>query len=142
VFLSDYRFEQRVPSALLPPGTKSWRVVELSLRVPWYIAALRDPLEQCSRELMLAYEADLVDLIESSRDSIKAIHRVVPPRNGHAEWVIEPVTSVWRLTDPYVSGCSVWLFEGAHGGQTYWPRVAGQVSDEASRELVMCLSRD
>jgi hypothetical protein len=91
---------------------------------------------------MLAYEADLVDLIETSPGSINAIHRVVPPRNDRTDWVIEQVASVWRFADQCVPGGNYWLFEGAHGAQTYWPRVGVQMAEGACRELVVRLSRD
>jgi hypothetical protein len=138
VFLSDLRFQHHVPPALLPPGTKSWRVVELSLHVPWYIATVRDANEPCTRDLMLAYEADLVALIEASREAIQAIHRVVPAPAG-GEWLIEQLESIWLITEAAIPNGRWWQFVGRRGSDIRWPRRPDKSTATEHRELVMSL---
>lgn len=138
MFLSDLRFEHHLPPALLPPGTKSWRVVELSLHVPWYIATVRDASESCARDLMLAYEADLVALIEASKEAIQAIHRVTPASAGK-DWLIEPLESVWLITEESTPGARWWQFVGRRGCDVRWPKQSGKSTAAGNRKLVMSL---
>jgi hypothetical protein len=136
VFLSDPHFEQRIPPALLPPGGRSWRVVELSLSVPWFIVTLRDRADECLRKLMVAYEADLLELISTEKAQIRAIHRVRPPRQPHTDWVIEPLQEVWMAT---TSASRWWQFIDSHGFETSWPKRAREQDAVVTRELILSL---
>lgn len=136
MFVSEPHFEQRVPPALLPPGGRSWRVVELSLSVPWFIVTLMDCADQCLRKLMVAYEADLLELIGIERAQIRAIHRVTPPRHPQTDWAIKPIQEVWMAT----SGASrCWLFIDANGIETLWPKHPCEQITVTSRQLVLSL---
>lgn len=136
VLVSEPHFEQRVPPALLPPGGRSWRVVELSLSVPWFIVTLMDCADQCLRKLMVAYEADLLELISIERAQIRAIHRVTPPRHPQTDWLIKPIQEVWMST----SGASrSWLFIDANGIETLWPKHPCEQITVTSRQLILSL---
>jgi len=135
VFLSDLRFEHQIPPALLPPEAQGWRVIELSLHVPWYIASIRDAEEHCTRDLMFAFEADLVRLIETDRVCLVALHRVFPEAHGRG-WRIAPISSVWRVFPQ--NGLPAWVFSGPNGEIAAWPRTASGITRE--KELVVALT--
>ncbi|MGQ0598606.1 hypothetical protein [Aquabacterium sp.] len=136
MFLSDPHFEQRVPPALLPPGGRSWRVVELSLSVPWFIVTLRERADECLRKLMVAYEADLLELIGREKQQILAIHRVSPPRRPHTDWAIEPLQEIWMATS---SATRWWQFIDSSGTETCWPKSTPKQHAAVSRQLIMSL---
>lgn len=136
VFVSEPHFEQRVPPALLPPGGRSWRVVELSLSVPWFIVTLKNCADHCLRKLMVAYESDLLELIRMEGAQIRAIHKVTPPKQPNKEWAIDPLQEVWMATTP---GARWWQFIDANGAETLWPRRAQEGGLAVSRQLILLL---
>lgn len=112
--------------------------MELSLHVPWYIATVRDANEPCARDLMLAYEADLVALIETSKEAIQSIHRVTPASAGK-DWLIEPLESVWLITEENTPSARWWQFVGRRGCNVRWPKQSGKSTRAENRKLVMSL---
>lgn len=136
VFLSETRFEHHVPPALLPPGARGWRVVELSLHVPWFIVTMRDHPDDCSRELMVAYEADLVDLVTQAKAQIRAIHRVVPASLNRAQWGIEPLHEVRVVTSTSSPSTRWWEFVGTCGTEISWPKTKLPQDMSLQRELI------
>lgn len=122
MFLSEKRFAHHVPPAFLPPGAQGWRVVELSLHMPWFIVTMRDHPEDCLRELMVAFEADLVAIVTEAKTRIQAIHRVVPTKQNRNRWSIEALSEVRVVTSPSSSDSTWWEFISTNGTETCWPK--------------------
>ncbi|KGM40409.1 hypothetical protein JY96_11210 [Aquabacterium sp. NJ1] len=118
MFMTYPEMEHPIPLSLLPPGAKVWRAVELSLRLPWFLAVVEDPVEEVFRDLLLSSEMDVAQLIEESPEAIKQLE-VVSPEYADSRWSMRRVKSIWKIVEP--SGFTQWIYGHDDGTKSYCP---------------------
>jgi len=100
MFVTSPQFEQPMPLGLVPPGSRFWRALELSLNVPWFIVALRQHLGDAPvlRNIFLSTDADLRAFLESDlAASVVSLGALVPPNYGHKrQWKLQGIRRVWE----------------------------------------------
>jgi hypothetical protein len=69
MFVTHCQFEQAFPSGLAAQGSRYWRAVELSLRMPWMVLTIREDAAERAfeRTLLLSHGADLSGLLRTHR---------------------------------------------------------------------------
>ncbi|WP_228513003.1 hypothetical protein, partial [Vibrio vulnificus] len=78
---------------------KLWRAVELSLRLPWFIAVIEDPEEDVCRDLLLSSEMELAQLIQDCPHAIRSLDIVCPDRY-EPRWAMHKVKKIWKQVEP------------------------------------------
>ena len=118
MFMTYETFENPIPAPLLPPGAKSWRALELSLRLPWFLACIEDPEEEFLRDLLLASESDLASLILESPQAIKRVE-MMEPSSSELSWRMRKINRIWKKAES--SGFTQWIFEHDDGSRSFCP---------------------
>lgn len=120
MFLTYPHFEQAMPSGLAHQGSRYWRAVEISMRMPWIMLTLieegRDGAFE--RTVLLSNAADLVSVIGTHRaSSFRGLHVV-----SHAAlagegvgWESRPVRRVWRDSGDCEGQHGLLIFEDGAG---------------------------
>jgi hypothetical protein len=129
MFLTYPHFEQAMPSGLAPQGSRFWRAVEVSLRMPWLVLTL---LEQSGggefeRTVLLSNSSDLVSVVGTHQaQSFRGLHLVAHASlsGDGSGWVSRAVFRVW--TDNSAS-------KGQHGMLIYEDEI-GRMLDEFGTE--------
>lgn len=119
MFVTHAALEQQSPPPLTTPGARTWGVVEIGIRQPWFIATLEVPGDIRNLDLLIANEVDLHDLLDSKIGEIKALKIVVPERQQ--VWQMRSVSKAWMHVD--ANRFEQWLFEGVCGAQIFCPPV-------------------
>ncbi|TAK97749.1 MAG: hypothetical protein EPO09_03380 [Aquabacterium sp.] len=118
MFMTHAALEQAVPLSMLPPGARVWRTVELSLRSPWFLVVVEDPLEEVIRDLLLSSEVELEELIQACPNAIKRVE-IVSPHCDEPRWAMHKVKKIWKRAEP--SGFTQWIYEHDDGTKAYCP---------------------
>lgn len=102
MFVSHLDDEFPFPPALMVPGTRHWRMVELTLDAPWFLLSVRvdapDPREpSVTRTLCIAWERDLADALRSMQGGkVTGIVCMVPGRQTPTgQWSSRVIHEVW-----------------------------------------------
>lgn len=116
MFMSMPQFEQAMPRALTPPGSRYWRALELSLNAPWLMVTVRE--DGFLRNFMLSQDSDLLPMLEDAPEmEIVGVDAVVPPGYGQEDgWGLLKVRRVWSARDPASPQIDVLVFEN-HAGE-------------------------
>lgn len=107
-----------MPAFLLGNGWRNWRMVELSLRLPWLIVTVWAATgeDRIATDLLISWERDLAQLVTNSSADIEAIQYVEPPaHNDIGEWRVRNVQRAWLATRDSSPGGQVFVFEDAGG---------------------------
>ena len=101
MFLTHHHFEQAVPSGLAPQGSRYWRAVEVSLRMPWMVLTVveEDSEGAFERTLLLSNAADLAGLVGTHKvDSFRGLNLVAHSAvsGDGSGWECRVVRRVWR----------------------------------------------
>lgn len=108
-----------MPAVLVPPGSKHWRVLELSLNAPWFMVTLLErESDICfNRDLLISWDSDLRTLLDSTpKESIAALHCIVPSEFGSKRrWDVRSVQRVWCARDSRSPQNEALIFEDADG---------------------------
>lgn len=113
-----------------------WRLVELALHWPWYIATVLDPVEQAQRVFLLSGNDDLLLLAEQEDlGRLVAVHLLMSPAfSVTRDWELVPIVSVGQLRDsPHGTGPMVVVT--AADGKMY-AGVPIEAMDEPEGQLV------
>lgn len=118
MFMSYAAQESSVPAVLLPPGAKVWRALELSLRLPWFLATVEDLSEGIFRDFLLSSSAEVADLIHDDAIVIKGLD-VMAPVHATERWQMHKVKRILKKANQ--NGFTQWIFEHECGGRSFCP---------------------
>ena len=116
MFVSQPEYEFPFPADLAHPGSKHWRVVELTLHAPWFLVSVEiiDPEHpDCSmtRTLCIAWDSDLAELLGTLEpERVKGIVCMMPAwQSPTGQWTSREIREVWRRRS--AAGHSLaWIF--------------------------------
>lgn len=119
MFVTSPHFEQPMPLGLVSPGNRFWRAMELSLNVPWFIVALRQPIGDAAmlRNIFLSTDADLRAFLESEMTTnIVSLGALVPPNYGpKLQWKLHEIRRVWMRSSEPATRHEPLVIESKHG---------------------------
>jgi len=101
MFATHPQHEFPVPKGLADPGSQHWRVIELVLRVPWYLLTVAAVPEEDEAMLTqtwcLAWEHDLTHLLKTLDTSrVSGLTCMMPGRTSkNHRWTSREVREVW-----------------------------------------------
>ncbi|MBL8279762.1 MAG: hypothetical protein JNL93_24060 [Pelomonas sp.] len=102
MFVSRPEYEFPIPAALDQPGTQHWRVIELSLHVPWYLLSVEiadedDPEFVITRTICIAWEFDLADVLRDlDAKRVLGIVCMMPAwQSPTGQWGSREIREVW-----------------------------------------------
>jgi hypothetical protein len=102
MFVSMPAFRFHVPEGLGHPDAFYARAMTLSTHSAWFVLAIRLPEPEPAVEtFLLAWDADVVGVLNTSPGKLESLLFVVPQRRGRSlRWVTKHVCEVWEATDP------------------------------------------
>ena len=118
MFVTLPTFEQPLPAPWQEGGCRTWRAVELSARLPWFIVTLWTAAgaRRIATDLLLSWERDVLQVISQSGEDISAIHYVEPPgQNDDGVWRLRQVRRAWLAKQDGQAGNGLVVFEDAGG---------------------------
>ena len=104
---------------LSPPEVKYWRNLGISTRASWFVLSirLREP-EALPDTFMLAWDTDLIGVIESAEVEVESILCIAPHIRGKLRgWYSRQMVEIWEATDPRDDGNQCVLFVDAEGNE-------------------------
>lgn len=100
MFVTLPTFEQYVPAGLGGPDCRYWRAVGLSLETPWYLCVRRGQGGEPSTTTLVAWEADLLDLVNSNDEAgCGAIARLDKSADGAGRWTLRWIDAIWLASN-------------------------------------------
>lgn len=100
MFLSYPTSEFAVPAALVAPGVRCWRVVELSLQLAWFIAAFEvtDREDSGIATICFAWDTDLVTFMGTAEHGqLRSLTCMVPPWQATSgNWEAKSIAAIHR----------------------------------------------
>lgn len=100
MFVTQPSFEQYVPAGLGGPDCRYWRAVGLSLEAPWYLCVRRGLGGEPSATTLVAWEADLLDLVNSNDElGFGAIARLDKSADGAGRWSLRWIDAIWLASN-------------------------------------------
>jgi hypothetical protein len=103
MFVSHPKYEVFLPEGLIDPGSKHWRLIEISLHTPWFLLTLRELTEEreisLTRTWCIAWERDLAHILDTiDTDTVCGLICIVPGRNARArQWTSREIREVWLV---------------------------------------------
>jgi hypothetical protein len=101
MFVSMPDFEFHVPAPLAVPGAFYARAMALSTHSAWFILTTRtsEP-EPTVNTLLLAWDVDVVDVLNSASNTLESLMFVAPRHSGRTSmWVTKHIAEIWQATD-------------------------------------------
>lgn len=105
MFVSQPQYEFPFPPDLEHPGSQHWRIVELTLHMPWFLLSLEvvdAELPDCSmtRTICIAWDTDLCEALQSlEADSVMGIVCMMPAwQSANGQWSSREIREVWLHT--------------------------------------------
>ena len=140
MFVSQPEYEFSFPPDLGQPGSQHWRMMELSLDMPWFLVSVdgtdaEKPEFSVTRTLCIAWDYDLADVVRRlDADQVKGIVCMMPAcASPSGQWTLRQVSEVWMLSS--VAGQSVLLMDVE--GQAFDCGLVPDHVGPVSRELVL-----
>ena len=101
MFVSMPAFRFHVPKGLGHPDAFYARAMSLSTQSAWFVLAIRLPEpEPVVETFLLAWDADVVGVLNSSPGKLESLLFVAPQRRGRTlRWVTKHVCELWEATD-------------------------------------------
>jgi hypothetical protein len=101
MFVSMPAFRFHVPEGLGHPDAFYARAMALSTHAAWFVLAVRLPEpEPVVETFLMAWDADVVGVLNSSPGKLESLLFVAPQRRGRTlRWVTKHVCEVWEATD-------------------------------------------
>lgn len=134
---SSYRFP--MPEGLGAPGGMYWRALNLSIRLPWFIATFELPDGDSTHlhTVCLWWTEDpLALLAQEPKAKLRSLQCVCPQSDGNLRWLMRDVAKIWRGTEP-ASQQRELIFEDSEGAHfsTFPPDLGADVFTD--RELLL-----
>ena len=105
MFVSQPQYEFPFPPDLEHPGSQHWRIVELTLHMPWFLLSLEvvdAELPDCSltRTICIAWDTDLCDVLRSPEAGrVMGIVCMMPAwQSANGQWSSREIREVWLYT--------------------------------------------
>jgi len=140
MFISHPENEFSTSLHLTAQGCKSWRALELSNRLPWFIATIQWQEEgfKFERTVLVSWGIDLVELIEGPPAcQVIGLQYMEPPSRFNAgQWRSLPIRSIWRSQDPDGDGTVSFIFSTAAGEEFSGTGRHPAPSTMSSRQLI------
>ncbi|MCE4556260.1 hypothetical protein [Pelomonas cellulosilytica] len=140
MFVSQPEFEFSFPPELAQPGSQHWRVIELTLHVPWFLVSVENvdaehPGCTITRTLCIAWDSDLVDLLSTIEPHrVKGIVCMMPGwKSPTNQWTSREIREVWRCRS--AGGNSVLLADTA--GEKFDCSVVPDHEQPIEQELIL-----
>ena len=100
MFVTLPPFEQYVPPGLGVPDCRYWRAVGLSFETAWYLCVHREPGGGPSKTTFVAWEADLLELVNSKDEpGCGAIARLDKSADGAGRWSLRWIDAIWLASN-------------------------------------------
>jgi hypothetical protein len=102
MFLSRLPYELDLPAPLKDPGEQLWRLFELAVHLPWFLATLRFTEDGISfqRTFCICWETDVVEVMTATPSATPVALQVLQPsRSSDGLWSVRNIVRVWRLRD-------------------------------------------
>lgn len=127
--------EQSMPPGLLPLGEKSWRWIELSIQIPYYVLSFIVEIEgeEITLQYMFAHVRDVINLIDTSGATIRNLKvGLLSPgyMNGSDSYQFGQIKQIWQSKD----GGRLFLMDG--GTKLYFS-LAEDATENFEGELVL-----
>ncbi len=138
MFITESDHEFLLPAGLGAFDSRQWRMVRLSLHVPWFVLTVEVAEDEVSftRTACIAWDTDLVDVLESLGDAKAVGLLCMTPGwcSSTGQWSAREVREVWVATTD--SGRAVILRD--EGGKEFGdrPRVESRQA-LANRRLIL-----
>jgi hypothetical protein len=103
MFVSHPKYEVFLPEGLIDPGSKHWRLIEISLHTPWFLLTLRELTEEreisLTRTWCIAWERDLAHILDTiDTDTVSGLICILPGRNARSrQWKSREIREVWLV---------------------------------------------
>lgn len=140
MFVSLPQHEFPFPHELEQPGSKHWRMVELTMYAPWFLLSaeifdLEIPDVSMIRTMCIAWDQDLVDLLQGlDADRVTGIVCMMPAwASPNGSWSSREVREVWACSS--ATGQSVLLLDAA--GQEFDSGLVPEHVEPIKKELVL-----
>ena len=140
MFVSQPSYRFPMPIGLGAPDAQYWRAVDLSVRLPWFIATFEVQAEGVVvlQTVCVCWLKDLLDLL--SNDPMvrpQSLQCMCPPTASQPHWQARQVLRVWR--DRQTDGTQQLILEDFDG--LYFSELTGRDEAECSahRDLVLDL---
>ncbi len=105
MFVSQPQYEFPFPHGLEPPGSQHWRMIELTLHMPWFLLSLEvvdAELPDCSvtRTICIAWDTDLAEVLRSLEGArVMGIVCMMPAwQSTNGQWSSREIREVWLHT--------------------------------------------
>lgn len=101
MFFTFPHYEFRMPTGLVAPDARHWRVMELSLHLPWFIVSVlkRDPVADTTfvSAYFFAWENDFTSFLPTlSAKEVIGVACMAPGwKSANANWTSHEVREVW-----------------------------------------------
>ena len=118
MFVSQPSYRFPMPQGLSAPGGMYWRALDLSIRLPWFIATfeLPDGDSIYLQTICLWWTDDLLGLLGSESAKLQSLQCVCPQRDGNPRWQMRDVAKIWRGMEPSSQQREL-IFEDSEGLQ-------------------------
>ena len=107
MFVSHPQYRFTFPPAFEHSGSEHWRMVELTLHVPWFLVSVEiidadEPECRVTRTLCIAREHDLADVLRSvDVAGVKGIVCMMPAwQSATGQWTSREIREVWLRSSP------------------------------------------
>ena len=130
MFVSQPSYRFPMPQGLSAPGGMYWRALDLSIRLPWFIATfeLPDGDSTLLHTVCLWWTEDPLALLsQEPKAKLRSLQCVCPERDGDLRWRMRDVAKIWCGTEPSSQQREL-IFEDSEGAHfsAFYPDFADE----------------
>jgi len=104
MFVSNPDHEFRIPHKLAEPGARYWRVLRLSIHLPWFLATftLSEENDELMHTICVAWDSDLVSMIKTTPGmKLRSLLCMTPGWHSlDGQWRSREVRAIWSARCP------------------------------------------
>ncbi len=118
MFITADQHEDAVHAAVGRRGFHHWTVVQLELRMPWFLPTWVEGLEDgfpMPSSAFLIFENDLLELLKQQPAGLKCLQYVLPKEEGNVGWHMKEVERLWQAPSPDLENEPVVMVEDDEG---------------------------
>jgi len=139
MFVSQPSYRFPMPQGLSAPGGMYWRALDLSIRLPWFIATFELPDGESTHlhTVCLWWTEDPLALLsQEPKAKLRSLQCVCPQRDEDLRWQMRDVAKIWRGTEPSSQQREL-IFEDSEGAyfSAFYPDFAADFF--ADQELLV-----